>query len=451
MSGKIESEDEKNARKELNKMGLAVLKIGTEPITGSGEAGKSSIEYEFDATDSAGKQVDGTIEAVDLIAAYTRLAEEFHFRVTYLCQASASDAEKAKARKDGIGPLLAAQQAALDEAEAQRSKGFKGSLENLVKKAENRFKGEEELKDNAKAKLNLSEALPSAAEVAAKAAAAKPKEPESAPPKPKLKLQDAPKKPEPTKSEPVGTQPLAVSEEPVEPETPPKPAAEAKDPTRPQPSRSSTIVFGLDLGQLFAKGKALLSQPIGRGDTQPAAKDEEAAITLESETKETDTAASQQPTRATLGVLLRQLLTARDSTTRSAAWQAIRHRYAVQKTQQSTGRELAGILRKIHRPLVLERIWIWLGEFLSVMIFMYLSYFIISTLALRYEWGSFSTLAETTIARSTLIPYLAFSLMILRILVSLRVHVLRHIIATFLVFAAGGLLIFILGVNLLYS
>lgn len=109
MSGKIESASEKDARMELNKMGLAILNLATEkPADFEDTATAKEITFEFIAKDKSDKETNGTINAISPEAAYDKLIAEFHFEVKAVYPASASAEEKAKAVKDGIKSILAA-------------------------------------------------------------------------------------------------------------------------------------------------------------------------------------------------------------------------------------------------------------------------------------------------------------------------------------------------------
>jgi hypothetical protein len=138
LSGEIESANEATARASLNKMGLSVLSISSQPPAASQAVVKKT--FEFEAVDRYKKTINGTIDSQDALSAYERLANEFKFEVHYLCAADATTEEKQVARDGGIKRLQNAE-VAKKALELERNKSImKMSLTQIVERAEEKLK-----------------------------------------------------------------------------------------------------------------------------------------------------------------------------------------------------------------------------------------------------------------------------------------------------------------------
>lgn len=83
LSGNIHAENTDAARKELNKLGFSVISISEIAETTSSDTSALN-RYKFEAIDSSGKKIIGTITSKDAKNAYTRLIHEYHFKVESL-------------------------------------------------------------------------------------------------------------------------------------------------------------------------------------------------------------------------------------------------------------------------------------------------------------------------------------------------------------------------------
>lgn len=102
VEGNMPADDISSARKKLHEMGFSVLSIEEKKE----EAGEKVVEkdyfsYEFKAVDQKGKEIVGTIDAVNALKAYTRLVDEFHFEVEYLFDLDANNLEQEQ-QKEGL-------------------------------------------------------------------------------------------------------------------------------------------------------------------------------------------------------------------------------------------------------------------------------------------------------------------------------------------------------------
>jgi hypothetical protein len=103
LKGVINSNTVEEARAQLNQLGFSILEI-TE--TQAVPTEKSTLQkYEFEAFDKTGKQVKGTIPAKTPLLGYKRLADEYHFTITYLAPINATPEEKQAMRLTGLQEL----------------------------------------------------------------------------------------------------------------------------------------------------------------------------------------------------------------------------------------------------------------------------------------------------------------------------------------------------------
>jgi hypothetical protein len=440
-AGKIDADEEKAARKELNKMGLAVLSISTEPFVESAEQTAADTAsdalltaFEFEALDQNKQSMDGTIEAGSLETAFDRLTEEFHFEVSYLCAVDADEATKTKAHADGIAPILAARAARQAAEEEAHRKTFMGSIEHLMKKKEGaeidikeEVKSEQEssLKTNQKPKKEITQS-----------------EQKSEQPTEFKKLKFKLAEKVVSKNESVAKTPIAVKPRmAVAAKTATQTKSEQQLANRPPVLQAVKLreefklkktgwnlylkLPQVDLSDFLAKLKNLFVR-------QPKSVNTPTEPGIQAETRSSVT---NQLTQTKFGVLFEaaQLWFFR-------RWQKL-----------STANQLDGVMREIHRPAALARAWIWLADFLNVLAGTYLAYFLLMILALRYEWGTLSELAHATLIGTTLIPFLTFVLIFLRLLVAWRESLSQPTIPkTAAIFFAGALVLLFGGVNLLY-
>ena len=110
LSGIIGAENEDDARKQLNVLGISVLGIEKteEKMPVSKHAQEENLKkFEFEAMDKTGKKILGTIPASNRFKAFQRLIDEYEFEVLYLVPFGATDEEKEKARGQDLSVLKA--------------------------------------------------------------------------------------------------------------------------------------------------------------------------------------------------------------------------------------------------------------------------------------------------------------------------------------------------------
>lgn len=107
IAGVLDVPDRETAEAELHKMGVAI--IGVREISAEEyerfqteqeaiKVKKGIKAFQFLALDTNGKEVEGTIDALDDFSAYQRLREEYRFTVTNLYLSSATPEEKERAK-----------------------------------------------------------------------------------------------------------------------------------------------------------------------------------------------------------------------------------------------------------------------------------------------------------------------------------------------------------------
>ncbi|EKD63140.1 MAG: hypothetical protein ACD_51C00333G0011 [uncultured bacterium] len=183
MTGSLSAQNEDEARKELNKLNLAILSIteATEtpaatttpppqatpkedekprkveevpittapPVQQEQKTGgffkktdnKILTKFEFEARDKTGKKIVGTIPGIDKLSAFKRLVTEYQFDVSYISKLDNTPEEKTKDREEGTTQLKAQiedlQKAESEiNAEASKDKDFKEQQKILLDKVD---------------------------------------------------------------------------------------------------------------------------------------------------------------------------------------------------------------------------------------------------------------------------------------------------------------------------
>lgn len=103
LNGVINTASEDEARTQLNNLGFSILSLQESQNTIETKA--DLTKYEFEAIDKNGKQVKGTLPAKTPFLAYKRLADEYHFTLQYLAATTASPEEKINMRQAGLEQL----------------------------------------------------------------------------------------------------------------------------------------------------------------------------------------------------------------------------------------------------------------------------------------------------------------------------------------------------------
>ncbi len=107
ITGVLDTPDREGATGELHKMGVAILSVNEiseeeyvkfQREEEENKAKKGIRTFQFLASDNFGKEIEGTIDALDDYAAYKRLREEYQFKIDNLYISSATEEEKARAK-----------------------------------------------------------------------------------------------------------------------------------------------------------------------------------------------------------------------------------------------------------------------------------------------------------------------------------------------------------------
>jgi len=100
LTGVINAANDQEARDKLGTLGFSILALteSTEPVSTKTDIDK----FEFEAIDKIGKKIKGTVPAKELLLAYTRLIEEYHFTINYIAAVSATPEEKQNMRGPGL-------------------------------------------------------------------------------------------------------------------------------------------------------------------------------------------------------------------------------------------------------------------------------------------------------------------------------------------------------------
>lgn len=108
LSGIIEAPDDASARAHLNNLGFSVVSLNVTNAAPppTADASKKNA-FEFEAIDTKGKKVVGTIGAEAPLAALIRLNEEYRLQVSAMWKVGASLLEKEQARRAGVSELSA--------------------------------------------------------------------------------------------------------------------------------------------------------------------------------------------------------------------------------------------------------------------------------------------------------------------------------------------------------
>ncbi|MCF7846076.1 MAG: hypothetical protein K9L85_02460 [Candidatus Peribacteraceae bacterium] len=143
LSGSIAAETEKDAREQLNKIGMAILSMGTEqPDDWQGA-------FEFSVADKADHEFTGEILSENPEAVFERLANEFELRkINWICRADASEEEKLQARQNSLKEIIAKKKLEEQQKTELEKRTISGSLKSLVNMGEEKkpSKWEENLK-----------------------------------------------------------------------------------------------------------------------------------------------------------------------------------------------------------------------------------------------------------------------------------------------------------------
>jgi hypothetical protein len=127
VTGVMDLPDKDAARAELHKMGVAIISVEEiseeEYVKFQKEQEEFKVQkgiktYQFMATDPYGKDVEGTIDAMEDFSAYKRLREEYQFKVENLYLMTATEMEKTQAKA-----MLEAYEEQLKQSQATTKKG----------------------------------------------------------------------------------------------------------------------------------------------------------------------------------------------------------------------------------------------------------------------------------------------------------------------------------------
>lgn len=131
--------------------------------------------------------------------------------------------------------------------------------------------------------------------------------------------------------------------------------------------------------------------------------------------------------------------------TRQDAWQGLKKLLFSHKEKALNSKQWVSLKWRG----VLERFWLVAEEIVGTLAFVYFAYFALGSLALRFDWGKLSRLAEITLVDNTTISFLAFSSIFLWFLIWLRERLTSWSAPrTLLLFTCGGIFLFLAGINL---
>ena len=412
MAGKIESASEKDARMELNKMGLAILTLATEKPADFKETKVSTdtTTFEFVAKDKFAKEVNGTIDAADREAAYDRLISEFHFEVSAIYPSTASAEEKAKAVQEGIQPILDLKAKRKAEEDNTKKRTLRGGLESLVRLAGGKHEEDKESCD-----IEIEKA---AAKVKQTKANVTEKKEENS-----FKESDSDNENLVVKDQSSLFDQKSLEDKILQSKqffnkfyfrlTELVIPREGK--TRAEAWKEILQLF-TDVGEKNSTGLAIPSvsqeQPISQSVSQPQA----------SAQPQIKPEVSSQPEAQTQAL---------------PKSQPAKHKFS--------------LFNPMDRKALLQRGWM-IGENLTgILAFIYFVYFIFGNFALRYQWGIFTDLATNTIQGNTVIPFFAFAFIFIRLLMWLREKFTSWSpIRTALLFLSGAILLIFMGLNLMH-
>jgi len=101
--GKIEADNESQARDELNELGFSIITLEKLEAEDKKKNGKS---FEFEGIDKKNKHIKGTINSESRFKAFERLLKEYELDISYLIEEGLSEEEKEAQKKIGVSDLL---------------------------------------------------------------------------------------------------------------------------------------------------------------------------------------------------------------------------------------------------------------------------------------------------------------------------------------------------------
>jgi len=390
ITGGISAEDEKDARKVLNKIGMAILTIAKQKPSEWDDA----HAYEFEVFDKAGKIIVGEFMAESDDEVFARLTEEFGFeKVSYIYSITASEEEKIKAKEKSVREILERKVKRDAEKKEEEMRTFSGSLKALATMDITKKKsGEEEDEEEMKHKLeeNLHKFAAKDEDLTKKTEA------------------DFAKTPEQEKA---------------------KNMSEALNKNIPgnEDDAEETV---------SKKGAAADSNKQGKG--------------LEGKLKDFF---GRLPRRAAeFYYYLTEMVVPSKGKTRKDGWEDMKKSFfpSLLKKKDPVQIEKERSESVLKRKAIFERFWISMEEIIDVLAAAFIVYLTIGTLALYVEIPRVSELAEQTLRGNYTIPFFTGTLIFLRILFFIREKLTSWSpIRTFLLFLVGGVIIAFAGMNLL--
>ncbi len=139
LSGSIHADNQESARKELNKLGFSVLSVEEVSQTANQAIQSSELnKYKFEAIDTNGKKIIGTISSKDSQNAYQRLINEYHFKVEVLADIkNPEDPEDLMALAQYLESLSKSNNslkltALIEEKETKQQNTFSSEIESII-------------------------------------------------------------------------------------------------------------------------------------------------------------------------------------------------------------------------------------------------------------------------------------------------------------------------------
>ncbi len=161
LNGTINAPNIKNARNELNQLGLSVISI--EEVYEENTTTPAEESFEFEAFDTTGRKILGRIKESNKDSAYQRLRTEYNFDVIAIYPSELSPSEKEQAKQDGVKDLAENFQPTspnpldsegIPDSLEEKRKALEGKVETVIKKT-NEFleKFSDEIKPNEKKEI----------------------------------------------------------------------------------------------------------------------------------------------------------------------------------------------------------------------------------------------------------------------------------------------------------
>lgn len=139
LTGIIDAKSEDEARRELNTLGFSIFSM--EEKKGIIESENTQItKLRFEALDRMGKKILGSVRSSDIFLAYTKLIEEYQFKVLNMYPENATVEEIQHAKEEGIKELEAryqqSKQKTLEKKSLEKMEDYEKKRQKLLKEVD---------------------------------------------------------------------------------------------------------------------------------------------------------------------------------------------------------------------------------------------------------------------------------------------------------------------------